>query len=292
MPKKINASSKKLMISILSHIECRDLIQSKMFFDTLSNLKLSEIDPEKYSFDEFGQHEFSSFDAIPNDLNILLKQIGFDGNTNVNVLRAICCVAITCHSNKLWQSNLHWLSAIFNDPEAVLLHVYKSVLPDMRREYSKYLEQLQFTRCVEIHSNPILPDGVGKYGDLPYLRCAWTKCGKVFRNREQLLQHVIKYIPHKMISGFHVRCGEVLRKNPDMKLDEFMQRMYKAFGTEADDGSQDEPLACYYKQFQPILQNAPDLSQWHRTSDPEHGIISSSNMYYFDKLVRVDRRKF
>merc|ERR1719384_680497 len=129
--KKIHASSKKMMISILSHIECRDLIQSKMFFDTLSNLKLSEIDPEKYSFDEFGQHEFCSFDAIPNDLNILLKQIGFkDGNMNMNVLRAICCVAIICHSNKLWQSNLHWFGddekkQIFNDPEAVLRHVYK-----------------------------------------------------------------------------------------------------------------------------------------------------------------------
>merc|ERR1712048_661242 len=263
----------KMIISILSHIECRDLIQSKMFFDTLSNLNLSEIDPDKYSFDEFGQHVFNSFDAIPNDLNILLKQIRFkngrrkNGEKCWNVLRAMCCVAIFCHSNKLWQSNVHWfgddqLKQIFNDPESVLLHVLKMMLPDMRREYSKYLEQLQSTRCVEIHSNPILPDGIDAWGNLPELRCAWTKCGKVWRT------------------------------NPNMSLEEFKQRMYVVFGQSVSSGVKDKQLACYYEQFRPIFKKEymKDESGW-RTSDPEPGIFSRSNPCYFDKLVRVSRRR-
>jgi len=302
--KNIKVSTKKMIISILSHIECRDLIQSKMFFDTLSNLNLSEIDPDKYSFDEFGQHVFNSFDAIPNDLNILLKQIRFkngrrkNGEKCWNVLRAMCCVAIFCHSNKLWQSNVHWfgddqLKQIFNDPESVLLHVLKIMLPDMRREYSKYLEQLQFTRCVEIHSNPILPDGIDAWGNLPELRCAWTKCGKVFRNRDQLLNHVRTYLPHKLLSGFHVKCGKVLRTNPNMSLEEFKQRMYVVFGQSVSSGVKDKQLACYYEQFRPIFKKEymKDESGW-RTSDPEPGIFSRSNPYYFDKLVRVSRRRY
>jgi len=120
---KIKASTKKMMICILSHIEVRDLIQSKMFFDILSKLKMSDID-----FGAFGKSEFAVFDKIPNDLNILLKQTGFEHK--LNVLRAICCVSIICHSNKLWQSNLHWFGddkqkQIFNDPESVLLHIYR-----------------------------------------------------------------------------------------------------------------------------------------------------------------------
>merc|ERR1712130_568651 len=120
---KLKASSKKMMINILSHIEVRDLIQSKMFFDTLAKMKMSDID-----YSAFGKNEFSDFNKIPNNLNILLKQIGF--RQNLNVLRAICCVSIICHSNKLWKDNLHWFGddekkQIFKDPESVLLHIYR-----------------------------------------------------------------------------------------------------------------------------------------------------------------------
>ena len=30
----------------------------------------------------------------------------------------------------------------------------------------------------EIHTNPVLPDNVDEYGNLPYLIRAWTKRGK------------------------------------------------------------------------------------------------------------------
>lgn len=284
--KTIKASTKKMISYILSRIEVRDLIQSKMFFDTLSKLKSD-------SFDEFGKNEFAVFDKIPNDFNILLKQIGF-GNS-MNVLRAICCVAIVCHSNRLWQSNLYWFGddetkQIFESPESVLLHIYKHfVIKNQRHDYNVFLDNQRREEMIAIHSDPVLPDDIDEYGNLPQFRCGWTKCGRIFTNRDQLLDHVSKFIPRVFVHRFHLKCGGVLEQNPDMTLKEFIKRAYDAFDPVARKNIDDAELIAYYNQFRPLFNKGCVPIDGQGRSGYEPGIISNSNPYYFDKLVKVQK---
>ena len=108
-------------------------------------------------------------------MNILLNEIGF--KYNINVLRVICCVSIVCHSNRLWRDNLEWfgddtLKQLFNDPEGVLTTIYKNyVIKNIRHDFDVYCENKRIHELIEIHSDPILPDDIDEYGNLPELRC-------------------------------------------------------------------------------------------------------------------------
>ena len=225
---KISASTKDMLIQILSRLDIRDLIQGNMFFNVLSNMKC-DVDKDKYQFDEFRNNKFAIYDKIPNDLNILLEEIGF--KYNINVLRAICCVSIICHSNRLWQDNLEWfgddkLKQIFNDPESVLTTIYKNyVIKNIRHDYDIYLENKRIHELIELHSNPILPDDIDEYGNLPELRCGWTKCGKLFDNRDKLLDHVRRCIPHPFLHRFHLHCRTVLEPNPNLSFKKFSDKV-------------------------------------------------------------------
>ena len=286
--KKIKPSTLEMMGTILSHIEVRDLIQSKLFFDTLAKMDMSDFD-----YDAFGKSEFSNFDKIPNDLNILLKQIGFGGN--LNVLRAICCVSIICHSNRLWQSNLDWFGddeqkQIYRDPESVLHHIYKFfVIPNQRYEYDVYLENEQKELLIAMHSDPILPDDVDEYGQLPQLRCGWKKCAKVFTNRDRLLNHVQRWIPHVFVHRFHLKCGIVLEENPEMTQQQFMKRAMAQFDADKRKDVTEQELIAYYNQFQPILREQKCNPCGVKTSAPVPNIVSNGNPYYFDQLVKVKK---
>merc|ERR1719273_832515 len=76
----------------------------------------------------------------------------------------------------------------------------------------------------EIHTNPPLPDDVDKFGNLPYLRCAWSRCGMVFSNREQLLEHVKRSRRGDFTHRLHLRSRSVLEANPEMEFADFLER--------------------------------------------------------------------
>ena len=76
----------------------------------------------------------------------------------------------------------------------------------------KQLQQ-QHEYEIELHSNPILPDDIDEYGNLPKLRCGWTKCGKIFTSKQPLLDHVKQCIPHIFVGRFHLNCKYIMYKH-------------------------------------------------------------------------------
>lgn len=254
----IKKSTKKMLINILTRIDIRDLIQGNMFFSVLSDMKC-DIDKDKYQFDEFRNNKYSNFDKIPNDLNILLNEIRF--KYNINVLRAICCISIICHSNRLYQDNLNWfgddkLKQIFNNPENILLSIYKNyVIKNIRHDYDVYLENRRIHELIEIHSNPILPDDIDEFGNLPELRCGWSKCGKLFDNRDKLLDHVRRCIPHGFVHRFHLNCRTILEPNPRLTFQQFSKKTLALFEEKKKRLINEKELKAYYDQFQSMFQN-------------------------------------
>lgn len=121
-------------------------------------------------------------------------------------------------------------------------------MKQIRRENREERQKREYAKLVEIHTNPPIPDGVGKYGDLPYLKCAWTRCGKVFSNRDQLLQHVAYYENGNFSHRFHLHCASVLGSNPQMSRQEFMERI-KAKSRR----HKEVCITAYYDQMQPIF---------------------------------------
>jgi len=138
---EVQSSSMRMVESILSRIDIRDMIQSNAFFDVLSQMGGDNITEETCKLELFSQHKFADSQTIPNDLNLLLTEIGCDGNM-VNVLRAICAVSIVCHDNKSWKANLPWFGddeskQIFNDPKSVLQHIYDNFVNVKRRNNNR-----------------------------------------------------------------------------------------------------------------------------------------------------------
>lgn len=260
-----------------------------MFFATLASLPC-DLDADTYAFDEYRTHAFSKFDDIPNDLNLLLREIGCAHN--LNVLRAMCCVAIIAHSNRIWQDNLSWfgddkLAQVFTAPEQVLQHVYRFyVMKNIRHEYDVHLENKRIHELIAMHSDPVLPDDVDEYGCLPELRCGWKRCGKVFDNRDKLLDHVRRCIPHVFVHRFHLHCRTVLEADPNLSLQQFCKKALHLFDEDKRKHISSKELAAYYEQFQPVFKKGVNMAV---RSKPQPNITSSSNMYYFDQLVSVKK---
>merc|ERR1719266_741973 len=99
----------------------------------------------------------------------------------------------------------------------------------------------------EIHTNPLIPDDVDENGNLPYLRCAWKRCGKVFEHRDQLLWHVRNARNGDLCTGFHINCRSVLYWNPEMELKEFLRRAQGQWRESKRPSN--ESLTAYYNQM-------------------------------------------
>eukprot|EP01084_Bolivina_argentea_P145535 255073_1 len=74
----------------------------------------------------------------------------------------------------------------------------------MKQKQLQQTLRAEHEKEIEIHSNPILPDIVDEYGNLPSLRCGWSKCGKTFDTKDELLEHVRSCIPHTYLGRFHI----------------------------------------------------------------------------------------
>merc|ERR1712039_1155726 len=107
---------------------------------------------------------------------------------------------------------------------------------------------------IALHSDPVLPDDVNAYGGLPELRCGWKKCGRVFDNRDRLLDHVSRCIPHVFVHRFHLNCRNVLESNPDLSFDAFKKRALATFDADKRKHVTEKELVAYYNQFKPMFK--------------------------------------
>jgi len=255
-PNEMKLSTKRMVQDVISRIDIRDMIQVNSFFDTLAEMPC-DVDENTFKFEAFSNGKYADYQHVPNDLNLLLKEIGCKEDMGP-VLRAMCAVSIICHSNKLWQENIGIVKRIFDDPQSVLTHIYRHhVIKQMKRDYQQFMEKQRFDELVEIHTNPLLPDDVDSDGNLPELRCGWKRCGMVFDNRDRLLNHVTKFIGcNAMVHRFHVYCRTVLEPTPDMPLDEFSEKAMAMFPPKAKATleAQKGVFKTYYTQFQPMFQ--------------------------------------
>ena len=293
---EIKPSTKKVVIAILSRIDNRDLIKGYSFFKALSEVECDEKDEDKFCAEFMQKCKYKDINKVSNNLNILFDQIGW--KTNFNVLRAICCIGILFHRNKAYHDNCEWFGdnekkQILKDPESVLKNVYlKYVLRNMRYDYRTYLERKNMEKLREIHTNPILPDNVDEYGNLPYLTCAWSRCGKTFDNRDQLLNHV-RYALYgesrPLLHGFHSHCSQILCREPNMTLEQFKRKVRSSFS-----GSKyhqyiklpvyDKKLKSFYQTF---YKGAKKPGGNNPYQNQQSRIISYGNMYYFDQLCTI-----
>merc|ERR1739838_1165775 len=124
-PNQVTPSMIHMVEAVVSRVDIRDMLQSKAFFDVLLEMgpDLDELDEKSCKFEAFSSHKYADSERIPNDFDLLWREIGCKGNM-VHILRALCAVSIVCHSNKSWQENVHWfgddkLKQLFNDPLAV-----------------------------------------------------------------------------------------------------------------------------------------------------------------------------
>eukprot|EP00484_Ammonia_sp_Unknown_P020122 CAMPEP_0197035220 /NCGR_PEP_ID=MMETSP1384-20130603/13076_1 /TAXON_ID=29189 /ORGANISM="Ammonia sp." /LENGTH=178 /DNA_ID=CAMNT_0042465251 /DNA_START=83 /DNA_END=619 /DNA_ORIENTATION=- len=128
------------------------------------------------------------------------------------------------------------------------LHIFPDITP---RTKEKLMEE---ERMKKLHHQPPLPDDVDEYGNLPQLRCGWRKCGQVFKTRDELMAHVRKCLPHPFVGRFHLNCKNVLENDPDLTLQEFMNRVVDCYDEADQRNIEREELVTYYKQFQPLFK--------------------------------------
>ena len=106
----------------------------------------------------------------------------------------------------------------------------------------------------ELHSDPPLPDDIDEYGNLPQLKCGWKKCGKTFATKDALLIHVRKCIPHPFVARFHLNCKNILEINPEITLDQFIQKVMDCYDENDQKNIDKKELICYYNHFQPLFK--------------------------------------
>lgn len=107
---------------------------------------------------------------------------------------------------------------------------------------------------IAIHSNPILPDDIDEYGNLPLLRCGWTACGKTFDSRDQLMQHIKECIPNVFVDRLHVNCKNVLSNDADLTFAEFRKHVLDCYDNKTQQYIHDNELSAYYHKFQPLFK--------------------------------------
>jgi len=137
----VTPSMVQMVSAVISRIDIRDLLTSKAFFDVLSKLGPDALEAKSNAvdFDAFSTHKFADPQRTPNDFNALWEDMNCDEKVQkVQVLRAICAVAVVCHSNRVWLDNVHWFGddakkQLFNDPNAVLTHIHRVFLKSQVR---------------------------------------------------------------------------------------------------------------------------------------------------------------
>jgi len=145
--KELKPSTKQMIQNVMSRLDIRDMLQSHAFFDILTQMG-PNLDEKTCNFEAFSKHKYADYAKIPNDLNLLLAELGFKGDI-VQVLRAFCAVAIVTHNNKMYNENLWWFGddeqkQLFNDPESVLKYIYrKHLLKQLRKEWKMAKKQAQ-----------------------------------------------------------------------------------------------------------------------------------------------------
>eukprot|EP01083_Nonionella_stella_P247872 858912_1 len=97
------------------------------------------------------------------------------------------------------------------------LHFIPDITP---RTKEKLIQKRQVQR---IHAD--LPDDVDEYGNLPQLKCGWTKCGRIFNSKDALLAHVKQCISHPFVGRFHLNCKNILENHPDLTFKQFSQKV-------------------------------------------------------------------
>merc|ERR1712212_50137 len=151
----VRPSMRRMVASIVSRVDIRDMLTAMAFFDVLDQLgpdalgeKASDVD-----FAAWGSHVYADPARTPNDFNALWREMGCAGKMDqVQVLRAICAVSLVCHSNRVWQENTHWfgddrLKQLFNDPDAVLSHIHTNYLrTHVRRMSRRETQSIGFER--------------------------------------------------------------------------------------------------------------------------------------------------
>jgi len=194
-------------------------------------------------------------DPPANDLKCLFKALQLD--LNLNIVRAMCGIALITPSNQSFQTQLSKFDGdtLLQNPDSILVGLHELVVANLKYEHTVWLEMKQLKELQEIHSDPLLPDQYGDLGNLPYLKCAWKKCGKEFDNRDKLLDHVKRCLTLPFLHRFHLYCRSVLEPTPNMDFDSFSKQVHDKFGPEKSKFLDQASLRCYYQQFQPIFQN-------------------------------------
>jgi len=258
-PNEVTPSMRNMLSNILSRIDIRDMLQAMAFFDVLTKMG-PDVDEESCEFEAFSSHKYADSSNIPNDLNLLLAELtgmGCKGDM-VLMLRAMCAVSIQCQSNKSWQQNVHWFGdddrkQLFNDPGAVLCHIYQE---EFKRRARKQKKSRSHAHCsgndaYQIHKNPFLPDIVDECGDLPERKCGYSECGMEFSSREEMLEHVRQSKNGHLVRNFHSRSKSVLQPNPGMTFKEFLSEAKSLWDVNRCPGK--KMFRAYYEQMQPIF---------------------------------------
>eukprot|EP01084_Bolivina_argentea_P303914 524808_1 len=105
-----------------------------------------------------------------------------------------------------------------------------------------------------LHSNPILPDNIDDFGNLPELQCGWKKCGRRFQSKDALLRHVREFLPHPFVRRFHVNCKQILETNPDLSLREFERKVKDCYEKRDADHIKHAELVDYYNKLQTVFK--------------------------------------
>eukprot|EP01084_Bolivina_argentea_P132636 234072_1 len=125
-------------------------------------------------------------------------------------------------------------------------------VPDLTPWTKEMLIEKQ--KMKKLHSDPILPDNIDEFGNLPELQCGWTKCGQVFKSKEALLRHVKEYCRHPFVPRFHINCKNILEMNPDLTLDEFAQKVQDCYEPHDAEHIEHNELVNYYNKFQTVFK--------------------------------------
>jgi len=258
----VKNSTKRMIASVVSRIDIRDLLQSFAFFDVLEklgptalNAKANELEVD--AFRAFSTHKFAHSERTANDWNLLWRELGCKGDVT-QILRAICAVSVVCHSNRSWQDNVHWfgddrLKQLFDDPQSVLSHIHRNFLKRQvvvkAQPFCRTVPSVGGSDPKSLHKG--LPDAVDAFGNLPQLRCAYSRCAMEFASREELLAHVKRSRGGHLTRRLHKNCRSVLQPNPQMSFVEFNTKVKTLWRTDRRPAK--ALLRAYYEQMQPIF---------------------------------------
>ena len=256
---------------ILNYVDVRDCVQACKFFNSLQEVGY----PDKFANENNNDKLIAAMKKIGNDMNES-KENNENVNTNdfyqfcsvigwefdINTIRAIIGVALATGSqNSAFREKASIFcdnekKQLFYDSKHVLMELNSIVDKNIEYNYKVWKENEEIEKLYQIHTNPLLPDNVDMFGNLPLLTCAWSKCGQVFTNRDRLFAHVARVTKKPLAHRFHLYCRQILEPDPNQSYDQFLKAVRKKFddsGRKALKMVKDEKIKTYYQQFVPIF---------------------------------------